>query len=435
MRTMHYCLLSVLLLLVKAPEVSALSLGGMIKSEVAYSHLNHHWQKQMSELELELNDRLAAGDLTFIARARLDGQQQLNPPNTPNTHVGRALRHDARHGSAELRELYWEVESGQSYWRLGKQQVVWGEADGLKLLDVINPQSYLEFVLDDFDESRIPVWMVNMEHTLPDDSIVQVLWIPDSTTHELAPEYSPFRFTSPLLVPQSNTSNTVVIDDPGAPAPGVSNSDFAVRLSRFWKGWDVTLNYLNHLVDEPILEARREMDQLVVGVDYRRSQLFGGSASTALGDWIVRMELAYETNRYHRSKDTLLNALPGVVKANQWGSVLGLDYQGWSDQLVSVQWFQSRVLGHADRIVKDQREDVMTLIWEHRLLNDTLTLRASNLYSLNRHDGLARAKVSYNLMSNLDVSLGVDRFYGQHEGLFGQFDQADRVVFGIELGF
>jgi len=423
--------LTFLAILASAP-VWALSVGGMLKTEMAYSYLDHYWQKQMTELELELNSAVGAGELTLLTRASLDRQDWLNARRTPATYAaGRSLRHDARHGSAELRELYWETEIGQTYWKLGKQQVVWGEADGLKLLDVINPQSYREFVLDDFDDSRIPLWMINVEHILPDDSVLQFLWVVDNTTHELAGANSPFRFTSPLLVPQPNMAAQVQVNPLQAPPRAASNNDFALRLARFWNGWDMTLNYLYHTVDEPVLRTRLEGSRIVVDGDYARSHLLGGSASTALGDWIMRAELAFETDRYHRAQD----ALPGVVKANQWGSVLGLDYQGWSDQLVSVQWFQSRVLGQAGRTVKDKTEHVMSLIWEHRFINDTLTVRASNLHSLNRDDGLVRAKLTYNAWSDLDIYVGGDRFYGNNDGLFGQFDQADRIVFGVEFGF
>jgi len=51
---------------------------------------------------------------------------------------------------AELREFYLETDWGKSYFTFGKQQVVWGKADGLKVLDVVNPQSFREFILEDF---------------------------------------------------------------------------------------------------------------------------------------------------------------------------------------------------------------------------------------------------------------------------------------------
>ena len=43
--------------------------------------------------------------------------------------------------------------------KLGLQQVVWGQADGLRVLDVINPLDYREFILEDFLDSRRPLWL------------------------------------------------------------------------------------------------------------------------------------------------------------------------------------------------------------------------------------------------------------------------------------
>ena len=39
---------------------------------------------------------------------------------------------------------------GKSYFTFGKQQVVWGKADVLKVLDVVNPPSFRELILEDF---------------------------------------------------------------------------------------------------------------------------------------------------------------------------------------------------------------------------------------------------------------------------------------------
>ena len=44
-----------------------------------------------------------------------------------------------------LRELYVDTKAGDWDLRIGKQQVVWGTADGIKLLDMINPTDYREF--------------------------------------------------------------------------------------------------------------------------------------------------------------------------------------------------------------------------------------------------------------------------------------------------
>jgi hypothetical protein len=74
-----------------------------------------------------------------------------------------------------LREFY--VDTYLSDWslRLGKQQVVWGTADGIKLLDIINPTDFRELNQNSMEDSRIPIWMVNAERNIGDSSNVQFI--------------------------------------------------------------------------------------------------------------------------------------------------------------------------------------------------------------------------------------------------------------------
>jgi hypothetical protein len=62
-----------------------------------------------------------------------------------------------------LREAYVDMELGDLSIRAGKQQVVWGTADGMKLLDMINPTDYAEMAQNQMEDSRIPVWAINLE--------------------------------------------------------------------------------------------------------------------------------------------------------------------------------------------------------------------------------------------------------------------------------
>jgi len=74
-----------------------------------------------------------------------------------------------------LREAYVDTQQGDWAIRAGKQQVVWGTADGMKLLDSINPTDYSEMAQNQMEDSRIPVWMVNAEKTQEDGSEFQVV--------------------------------------------------------------------------------------------------------------------------------------------------------------------------------------------------------------------------------------------------------------------
>ncbi len=74
-----------------------------------------------------------------------------------------------------LRELYVDTYVADWSLRLGKQQVVWGTADGIKLLDIINPTDYRELNQNSMEDSRIPIWMINAERNIGDNSNIQFI--------------------------------------------------------------------------------------------------------------------------------------------------------------------------------------------------------------------------------------------------------------------
>jgi hypothetical protein len=74
-----------------------------------------------------------------------------------------------------IRELYVDTSLADWSFRLGKQQVVWGTADGIKLLDIINPTDFRELMQDQMEDSRIPIWMINAETDVGENGNVQLI--------------------------------------------------------------------------------------------------------------------------------------------------------------------------------------------------------------------------------------------------------------------
>ena len=82
---------------------------------------------------------------------------------TDSKGIGKYDSNEAYTQRDPLREAYVDAEVNDWSIRAGKQQVVWGTADGMKLLDMINPTDYSEMAQNQMEDSRIPVWMVNAE--------------------------------------------------------------------------------------------------------------------------------------------------------------------------------------------------------------------------------------------------------------------------------
>jgi len=97
--------------------------------------------------------------------------QAFNDGEAVSTHDG----NEAYTQRDPLREAYIDTSYNDWLVRAGKQQVVWGTADGAKLLDVINPTDYSEMAQNQMEDSRIPVWMVNAETTLEDGGNFQFI--------------------------------------------------------------------------------------------------------------------------------------------------------------------------------------------------------------------------------------------------------------------
>src|SRR6185436_20410576 len=90
-----------------------------------------------------------------VRAARLREQELLDPRNALAEQV-------------EPWEIYLNVGRGPGFLRVGRQNLSWGETDGLRLLDLINPiDNFFGLTFDeDLDEKRIPLWMARANYQL-----------------------------------------------------------------------------------------------------------------------------------------------------------------------------------------------------------------------------------------------------------------------------
>lgn len=276
-----------------------------------------------------------------------------------------------------------------------------------------------------------------MEISAGEDAVLQFLWIPDTTYHELAEQEAPYAFTSLQIVPQPQEGLASFLRSTDKPSAVLSDSDVGVRYSVFLDGWDVTLNYLYHYQDFPVLYQSLYLEprlpEVSVEPEYERNHLYGGTLSNVFDNFTLRTEIAYSSSTYHVSSDLLRQ---GVVDSDELASVIGLDWQfGAQNTILSGQWFQSYLFAYDNSIIRDEVEHNMSLFYQRTFDNETWQFDALALHSLNNNDSMFQLKLRYLMLSNLVVWLGGDFFRGDDDGMFGQFSNQDRVIFGVQLGF
>jgi len=336
----------------------------------------------------------------------------------------------------ELRELYVQGAIGDTFLTLGKQQIVWGKSDGIKVLDIVNPQSFREFILDDFESSRIPLWTVNIEHSFSVWDL-QFLWIPDPTYHALPNQNATYALTSPELVPTATAGVQVNLESANRPNNAFLDSDVGLRAATFWKGWDITFNYLYQYNNLPVLRQRLSIIDatpvVTITPEYERTHVIGATASNAFDDWVVRGEIGYFTEHYFIGKNPQNNQ--GVIKSPELHYVLGLDWNAPLDILVSMQLIQSWQIQNSEQSTRDKVDTTLTGLIRRNFLYDSLTAEILVIGNINHGDGLIRPKISYEWQDNIKTWIGADIFYGDQQGVFGQFDNNTRVVMGVEVSY
>lgn len=394
-------------------------------------------QKSDVVLEPAFKAEFDGVQVTGIGRIRWDGTDKLEPGRPQRSDSFRASWTQRQFAGSdvdlELRELYIDTNLGDTFLRLGKQQIVWGQADGLRVLDVINPFEFREFILGDFEDSRIPLWSAQVEVPIG-DSTLQFIWLPDHSYDDIPDNGAAYEITSPRFVPQAppGFAGTVIIDQPQRPNEAFKDDDVAVRWTAFLGGWDVSLNYFYGYHDQAVFFRSPAPGGIRLTPRYERTHLVGGTFANAFGDFTVRGELGYFSDRYYLTQDA--SDADGVFNTSEVSYVLGLDYLK-GDWLISGQVFQSILNDQASGSVRDATDTSVSFLVERKFSNETIVARVLSLHNLNDHDSLFQVDLSYQWSTDLTLKVGADIFTGNAAGIYGQFDNNDRVTLGFELGF
>ena len=80
-------------------------------------------------------------------------------------------------------------------------------------------------------------------------------------------------------------------------------------------------------------------------------------------------------------------------------------------------------------------DNTVRLLCKKDLMNNTLHGEVLAIYNINDGDGLVRPKLFYKLDEESLIYTGLDIFYGDRDGLYGQFRGQNRVVLGVERTF
>ena len=316
--------------------------------------------------------------------------------------------------------------------RLGRQQIVWGEAISTFVTDVVNPKDLREFVLPDFTELRIPIWALDVIYRLGPGLTVEGVWTPD-TMHNRLPKQgaefqfarTPYRFRNPVVRLPDNPDQF-----------SLARSEGGGRLSLLRDGWDVALIYYDLADKSPVLFQRRVAeppgpDVVVLEPRHPRPHVVGATLGKSVDELVVRAEVAASLGKHYETIDPLDR--DGVVRRDTIDYLVGVDYALPGAVDAALQVSQKILAGSATNITRPGLDAQVTTSVALRVtrgfLDNTLNPGVLAVVGVNRGDLRVSPRLDWLATGSVTVSIGADIFEGPRRTLHGQFDRNDRVAF------
>ena len=403
-------------------ESSAPGIRGFLQFELARTTAStEHWSKMRTRADLS-----SQGRLNDSVKWKLGVRMDYDAVYDVDNFYPQAVRNNQR-AAFEFRENYLDISAGGWDFRLGRQHVVWGEMVGLFFADVVSARDLREFILPEFDQMRTPQWAARAEY-FGDDIHGELLWIPVASYDNIGKPGADFYPYQP--VPPGFTVRYLSED---RPSRNLGNMNYGARLSMLKNGWDISgFYYRSTDINATFYRAPVTGPEIVWQARHDRIHQVGSTLSKDFGDVVLKAEGVYTKGRSF----TLLNLTDpdGVARQNTLDWAAGLDFTLTGDTRLNLQFFQRRFFNYHSDLISDRNENGYSILINSKLFSNW-EAQALFIASANRNDWLFRPRLTWNFERNWRWLIGADIFKGPELGMFGRYDNQDRVYSEIRYSF
>jgi hypothetical protein len=415
-----------------APESEATGstarLSGFYELTTAYTYAEPvHWSRAVNRLALD--GRGSWGDVKWKLGARFD----VDPVYMGSNFYLRDVRHDQR-ATAIWRENYLDFEAGGWDFRLGAQNIVWGEVVGLFVADVVSARDLRDFLLPRFDVIRIPQWAARAEYSTG-DSHVELVWIPIQAFDNVGKPGSDFY---PVPLPSPTPEDVAAaFRDPDRPSSSLGNAAYGIRANTLVDGWDVAAFYYRSYASSPTFYREAAGDSTrppTYTPRYDRIWQVGATFSKDLGPVVLHGEAVYANGQRFATLDPA--ASDGVVGRPTLDWILSADMPFTEmEGHVNLQVFQRHYFaGGADAVALNAGDFGVSALVSAKVTN-AFEPQILWIQTFGGGGNLVRPRLNWYPEKNTTVGFGVDIFTGASDGYFGRYDNRDRVYAEVRFSF
>jgi hypothetical protein len=407
-------------------EPSPVELDGYLKLGTSYNFAHdaprtnetdwREFSRLRGEIQLELSadlgsswDVLVGGKGAYDAICGLKGRDDYTDDVLENYEK-----------ELEFRETYIRGSLTKSLdLKLGRQIVVWGKSDNIRVTDVLNPLDLREPGLTDIEDLRLPVTMTRLDYYIGKWSLTGI------ALHEIRfnknPEYGSDFYPATAPLPHE-----------AVPSHSLENTEYALAAGGIFSGWDIAFYFADIFNDLPHMETKTNTGNLEL--KHARYLMAGSAFNAALGNWLVKAEVAY----FHGIE--FFNA--PKEEYSRVDALVGFEYSGFKDTTVSIEAV-NRHLNNFDPILErypdqaNEDEFQTALRLERDFRNETLKLTLLAItFGLSGQDGaLQRFSAEYDVTDAIQIAGGVVFYQSGDLSLYENIGDNDRLFFEIKYSF
>ncbi|MES9856630.1 MAG: DUF1302 family protein [Sedimenticola sp.] len=298
--------------------------------------------------------------------------------------------------------------------KIGRQTVIWGKSDNLRVNDVINPLDSRQMGMVDIEDLRLPLTMTRLDWYRGDWSLT-ALAIHEVRFNKSAPygsDYYPFTSLQPAEV---------------IPTGRGDNTEYALALNGIFSGWDIAFYGARLFDDQPHMETHSGITKRY----HSRITMAGAAINAATGNWLFKGEVAHFRGMEYSS-------LVGEQRSRS-DLLLGVEYSGLKDASLSFEIVNRHVHDYASLLAGDgvKEDELQTAIryqgdYLHNRLHFTLL---NSLNNWGDGGGFSRAALAYDLADALTFTGGVITYHSGDKIPFNAIGDNDRVFVDLKYSF
>lgn len=383
------------------------------------------------------HDAPAASETDYRGLSRLRGKLNLEfdagLPRTWRAHLAGNAFYDAAYAinsrddypDAVVADYESEAELGEAWLqgrlnrqtdlKLGRQIVVWGKSDNIRITDILNPLDNREPGMVDIEDLRLPLTMARLDYYRGDWGI-SAMAIPEIRFNKNPPYGSEF-YPGATPLP-----GEIVPDDGG------ENTEYALAANGIFSGWDLSFYWAQHFDDAAYLVTNGGTPQL----QHNRLTMTGVAANVAIDNWLLKGEAAHFSGLAY-------NSLPNE-SLRRTDVLLGIEYAGFSETTVSLEIANRHIHGYeavlaTERIMEDEWQTALRYQGDFMHARLHLLALVSAFGEQLDDGGFGRYSVAYDLADALTVTGGLVSYEGGVKLPFNRIGDNDRLFLELKYSF